>query len=74
LPTNTPIHVPIAPTSPPSPTSSAGTAGVKSLGASPWLARAAVSWSRAAARRTESATRRAAAATELSRERRYDLD
>jgi hypothetical protein len=33
-----------------------------------------VSWSRAAARRTESATRRAAAATELSRERRYDLD
>jgi 4'-phosphopantetheinyl transferase EntD len=33
-----------------------------------------VAWSRAAARRTESAAGRVAAATALSGQRRYDLD
>jgi hypothetical protein len=64
------------PTVPPSPTLPlhSASAGVESFGTSAWLARAAASWTRGEMRRAASLTQRDAAATAMSRERRYDLD
>lgn len=72
-----PIVPPTAPpTVPPSPTLKLHSAStdVESFGTSAWLARAAASWSRGEMRRAASPTQRDAAATAMSRERRYDLD
>ncbi len=74
VPPTAPPTVP--PTVPPSPTLPlhSASAGVESFGTSAWLARAAASWTRGEMRRAASLTQRDAAATAMSRERRYDLD